>query len=341
MELDYTDELKDICSLFADEISKYIFKNRVMYNLFDEVEYIRNIILTNSIASDFYKMLCEKGPVAIWGTGIRTEKFLKFYPEVKITCFIDSYKSGQIFHGMEVITLEEFIKLFPDTSIVVLPRFSYTEIVEKIERMGIDRNRILNFALVMEQLYREQYFDLPAIKFDVGGGVFIDGGSFDGSDSIKFAKKTGRGVQIWEPNQEVISQIMERMIEEGISYELIQAGMSDKKAMVCSKGTGKKSNFRLDDARNGNILVDSVDNHLKQEVRMIKMDIEGFEYRALLGARKTIEQYHPILAICVYHKKEDIWEIPKLIYSMCKRYKFYLRHYSLFEYETVLYAIEE
>ena len=174
-----------------------------------------------------------------------------------------------------------------------------------------------------------------------GGGVIKYGGSFDGSDSIKFAKKTGRGVQIWEPNQEVISQIMERMIEEGISYELIQAGMSDKKAMVCSKGTGKKSNFRLVDARNGNILVDSVDNHLKQEVRMIKMDIEGFEYRALLGARKTIEQYHPILAICVYHKKEDIWEIPKLIYSMCKRYKFYLRHYSLFEYETVLYAIEE
>lgn len=69
------------------------------------------------------------------------------------------------------------------------------------------------------------------------------------------------------------------------------------------------------------------------------MDIEGAEINALKGAEKTIKGYKPKLAICVYHKKEDIWEIPKLILSYVPEYKLYLRHYSPFKDETVLYCV--
>ena len=71
------------------------------------------------------------------------------------------------------------------------------------------------------------------------------------------------------------------------------------------------------------------------------MDIEGAEYKALLGAEKTIKKYKPKLAICIYHKPEDVWEIPWLIHQFNPNYKFYLRHYSLTSPETVLYAIDE
>jgi len=47
----------------------------------------------------------------------------------------------------------------------------------------------------------------------------------------------------------------------------------------------------------------------------IKMDIEGAEYDALLGAERLIRSYKPVLAICVYHRPQDIWEIPQLINS--------------------------
>lgn len=76
-----------------------------------------------------------------------------------------------------------------------------------------------------------------------------------------------------------------------------------------------------------------------RDITFIKMDIEGSERQALLGSRKTIERCKPKLAISIYHKSEDIWELPDLILQMNRDYTFYLRHYSLASEDTVLYAI--
>lgn len=71
----------------------------------------------------------------------------------------------------------------------------------------------------------------------------------------------------------------------------------------------------------------------------IKMDIEGAEIDALHGARKTIESIGPGLAICVYHRFSDLWEIPCLISSMRSDYRYHLRNYNYLALETVLYAL--
>ena len=69
------------------------------------------------------------------------------------------------------------------------------------------------------------------------------------------------------------------------------------------------------------------------------MDIEGSELKAIIGAREIIKKFHPTLAISVYHKPEDIVEIPQLIMDINPNYKFSLRHYSIGDFDTVLYAI--
>lgn len=71
----------------------------------------------------------------------------------------------------------------------------------------------------------------------------------------------------------------------------------------------------------------------------IKMDIEGAEYQALSGGRRTIEKHRPILAICLYHRQEDLWRIPLLIRSMSDQYHLFLRRYSDDCWEQVCYAI--
>lgn len=67
----------------------------------------------------------------------------------------------------------------------------------------------------------------------------------------------------------------------------------------------------------------------------IKMDVEGAELDALKGAEKCIRKYQPYLAICVYHRKNDLIDIPLFIKSLNCKYKYYLRG----GFHTILWAI--
>ena len=80
----------------------------------------------------------------------------------------------------------------------------------------------------------------------------------------------------------------------------------------------------------------ALDDIVKENTALIKMDIEGAELDTISGAKHLIENGSP-LAISVYHKPSDIWMIPELILSINPR--FYLRHYSNCIYESVLYGV--
>jgi FkbM family methyltransferase len=71
----------------------------------------------------------------------------------------------------------------------------------------------------------------------------------------------------------------------------------------------------------------------------IKMDIEGAELDALIGARQVITAHTPTLAVCLYHAQEHLWQIPLLIQSFSDQYSFHLRRYADECWETVCYAV--
>ena len=68
------------------------------------------------------------------------------------------------------------------------------------------------------------------------------------------------------------------------------------------------------------------------------MDIEGSELAALQGAEQTLRQFKPNLAISIYHKFADFFEIPSYLHGLGLGYRFYLDHYTIHAEETVLYA---
>ena len=70
----------------------------------------------------------------------------------------------------------------------------------------------------------------------------------------------------------------------------------------------------------------------------ILMDIEGSEPEALKGAEQTLRRDSPDLAISVYHAPHHLWEIPMYLQELDLGYSFYLRNYTSFVGETVLYA---
>jgi len=72
---------------------------------------------------------------------------------------------------------------------------------------------------------------------------------------------------------------------------------------------------------------------------VIKMDIEGAEYDALLGARRTIHRHRPGLAISVYHRAEHLWAIPLLAGSWLQGGRHYLRAHAHNGFELIYYWI--
>ena len=75
-----------------------------------------------------------------------------------------------------------------------------------------------------------------------------------------------------------------------------------------------------------------------KRVTFIKMDVEGAELKGLQGAENIIRTWKPKLAISVYHKNTDLWEIPQVILEYNPEYRFYMRHYYFTQHESLLYA---
>lgn len=72
---------------------------------------------------------------------------------------------------------------------------------------------------------------------------------------------------------------------------------------------------------------------------IIKMDVEGFEREAIWGSSLTISHDCPKLMIALYHRNEDIFELPLLIMTINPQYKLYIRHQLYIPaWETNLYA---
>lgn len=103
---------------------------------------------------------------------------------------------------------------------------------------------------------------------------------------------------------------------------------------------GVDSSASLDTATGIEISVVSLDNVIFNAApNFIKMDIEGAEAEALKGALKTIQKYKPNLAICLYHKPQDLWELPLLIQEIEPSYDMYIRVHEDMCLSTVLYCI--
>lgn len=89
------------------------------------------------------------------------------------------------------------------------------------------------------------------------------------------------------------------------------------------------------------ISVDTIDNilaDLGRSVSIIKLDINGAEYRALQGARQTIQKNRPRV-ITRLHTKEDYYRIPLLLKSFLPSMKLYLRQRNYMSMMVVLYGL--
>ncbi len=78
-----------------------------------------------------------------------------------------------------------------------------------------------------------------------------------------------------------------------------------------------------------------------KKVSYIKMDIEGEECSALKGAVQLISANKPRLLISAYHRIEDLWRIPEIIWDINSSYKIFAGHAPDCSAEAEFYCIDK
>lgn len=189
-----------------------------------------------------------------------------------------------------------------------------------------------------------EYFDRSAGVMLGSEEVFVDGGMFDGDTAMAFVHQT-KGQFLHYYGFEIDDTNYRKAVQNLSGIEritLVQQGLWSSEAERHYR-TNLCASSKLSESGDGIIQVTSLDKFfadLSGQPTLIKLDIEGAEKEALLGAEHTIKSVRPKLAICAYHKPEDIYTLPQLLTGYDAGYQFALRHYSDNLLDTVLYAVQ-
>jgi FkbM family methyltransferase len=177
--------------------------------------------------------------------------------------------------------------------------------------------------------------------------VFVDCGAFDG-DSLHAFLSAGKGqfsrIYACEADAGNVSKLGRCLSElpsatsAKVTVLPYAVGSRDGKVRFSADGTVAS---RTGAAGSGQeVGCRSLDSILTDErPSLIKMDIEGAEPEALLGAARTMARHRPVMAVCAYHKCDHLWTIPLLLKAANPDYKIFLRRYAEDCWETVYYAV--
>lgn len=186
-----------------------------------------------------------------------------------------------------------------------------------------------------------QYFSDPVILSDKE--VFVDCGAYDGDTIRNLLKNTEMKYQkiyAFEPDTNNYKKLHKYLKENDIkNVTTVNKGTWSAATELNFSSDGNMASIVEDDG-DFTIQVETIDSIIGDDkATYIKMDIEGAELEALKGAERVIKRSNPKLAICAYHKPEDLITLPQYIRSINKNYKFYLRQHQLISWEMVLYAL--
>lgn len=191
----------------------------------------------------------------------------------------------------------------------------------------------------------DQYFPSDIISLS-SAEVFVDCGAYDGDSIRNFLSRQGsnfKKIIAYEPDrlnfkrlEEYILTLKNQTKGKIISYNLA-VGSRRKKVYFEDSGTMKSSISKTGSNELNCISLD--EDFLNDTPTFLKFDVEGAEYEALVGAKNNIERAQPIVAVCVYHRPNDLWQLPLYLHSLNNGYRFFLRTHDEDGREIVLYAI--
>lgn len=172
---------------------------------------------------------------------------------------------------------------------------------------------------------------------------FVDGGAFDGDTIVQLLNAGIRfeSVAAFEPDPLNYAALVERTKNPlgNIAATLWPCGLDAVPRQVRFSASGLASSGI---AEQGSEVIQTVavDTALRGwRPSYIKLDIEGAEADALRGMSATLQTARPAVAVCVYHKPADLWQLPRLVADLLPDADLFLRSHAWNGFDLVLYAV--
>lgn len=197
-------------------------------------------------------------------------------------------------------------------------------------RLTCDPGYMSNYRVRVQDQYFEDFMEFHA-------EIFVDAGGYDGDTSEGFARRYPdyRKIILFEPSPANMEAARKRLMGyRGIDYRPI--GLSDTPGTLgFNENAGSAS--AITSSASTEVQVDTLDATVAEPVTFIKMDLEGWELKALHGASRHIARDRPKLAIAAYHDSPDFRLIHQFVDEFGHDYRCRLRHYTQGWSETVMF----
>lgn len=341
-DLQWIDKVENVYRHLQDEESRILFNARFHLMVGNEE------VFFDTIGSYYHDWTNRDGlidpsiekPLVVCGAGHdgKINKKLLCHWGYKVVCFYDKLKRGMM-DGLEILSVGEIEEKYNDLKFVVASNKYKYEIFHDLIMSGVSREKIIipKYGYLFS-IRGNQYFDVFTHQKEE---VFIDAGTYDGKtilDFLEWTESDFKEIIAFEPMTEMYKKAA-RQFSDYHNISVHNCAVWDKKDELLFVESGLGSH----QSSIGDTMVKAVDiDHMvgKKKITFIKMDVEGSELNALIGASETIKRDHPRLAICIYHKGIDFIELSSYILQLHPGYKLYIRHYTSFVWETVLYAVD-
>ena len=173
--------------------------------------------------------------------------------------------------------------------------------------------------------------------------IFADLGAYNGDTAAEFMSACNnnfRHLYAFEPNPKNFRKLTKNLPESDKITLFNAAAGRESGTVKISANEGRMSRAG-GSGKTVEIPIVPLDEAVSESVTVLKLDVEGGEREAIMGARRHIENGAKILC-SLYHRSEDMFDLPLLIKSINPELKFYIRHQLYIPaWETNLYAVRE
>lgn len=349
------DNYQKVYKMLEDTVSRDTYMGLLDFLISGDYKYLERLLkqhypnmppLCGRTIPELLAELPQDRKIVLYGAGGKGSQILPYFTGDNRFigfCSNNEMKQKNGLLGYPVMSPEALLAR-RDLSVLVSAPKAKCEIMQLLQEGGYPSDQIFDMDTIAGADDPEQYFSSDIVSFE-DEEVFLDVGCYNLETSLGMKRhcKRLKKVYAFEPDQENYRNCVAKKERNHFSeVEIFQFGTWSERKSLSFSATGTAGSC-VNECGEGSasIPVVPIDEVVRDEDRVtfIKMDVEGAELESMRGARRIIQRDRPKLAICIYHKTEDMVTIPLYIKELVPEYKLYVRLHANDGSEAVLYAV--